>query len=136
MKNPIILTSFWPNKFPTIFVVKSKLSNAEKCRNPTFSRVFHPNICRQFFSWNQSCQKLKRAEPQCFHEFLTQKVFDNFSREIKVVKSWKVQIHTNFTSFSLKYFSTIFLVKSKLLTTKKCKTPTFSRIFRQFFSWN
>ena len=33
----------------------------------------------------QSCQQLKSANPQHFHQFLIQKFFDNFSREIKVV---------------------------------------------------
>ena len=33
----------------------------------------------------------------------------------------------NFTSFSPKFFLTIFLVKSKLSTAKKSKTTTFSR---------
>ena len=41
-----------------------------------------------------------------------------------------------FTSFSSKFFMTIFLVKSKLSTAKKSKTTTFSRVFhpknRQF----
>ena len=36
---------------------------------------------------NQSCQQLKSANPQHFHEFLIQKFFDNFSREIKAVNS-------------------------------------------------
>ena len=35
----------------------------------------------------------------------------------------------NFTSFSPKFFLTIFLVKSKLSTAKKSKTTTFSRVF-------
>ena len=34
-----------------------------------------------------------------------------------------------FTSFSPKFFLTIFLVKSKLSTAKKSKTTTFSRVF-------
>ena len=46
----------------------------------------------------------------------------------------KIQLWQNpniFTSFSPKYFFlTIFLVKSKLLTAKKSKTTTFSRVFR------
>ena len=41
----------------------------------------------QFFSANQSCQQLKSANPQHFHEFFAQNFFDNFSREIKVVNS-------------------------------------------------
>ena len=37
--------------------------------------------------------------------------------------------HYFFTSFSLQFFFTIFLVKSKLSTAKKSKTTTFSRVF-------
>ena len=56
----------------------------------------------------------------------------------------KIQFWQNpniFTSFSPKFFLTIFLVKSKLSTAKKSKTATFSRIFhpkknQQFFSGN
>ena len=39
------------------------------------------------FSGNQSCQQLKKANRQHFHEFFTQIFFDNFYREIKVVNS-------------------------------------------------
>ena len=39
------------------------------------------------FSGNQSCQELKSANPQHFHEFFTPKFFWQFSREIKVVNS-------------------------------------------------
>ena len=44
----------------------------------------------------------------------------------------KIQFWQNpniFTSFSPKFFLTIFLVKSKLSTAKKSKTTTFSRVF-------
>ena len=44
----------------------------------------------------------------------------------------KIQFWQNpniFTSFSSKFFLTIFLVKSKLSTAKKSKTTTFSRVF-------
>ena len=58
----------------------------------------------QFFSVNQSCQQLKSANPQHFHEIFTQNNFDNFSREIKVVNSKKVQNRSIFTGFSLKFF--------------------------------
>ena len=75
--------------------------------------------------------KSKLSTPQHFHEFFTRKIFDNFSREIKVVKNLNI-----FMSFSTKSFSTIFLVKSKL-----SNIPTFSRVFhriffRNFFSGN
>ena len=39
------------------------------------------------------------------------------------------QVCNIFTSFSPKFFLTIFLVKSKLSTAKKPKTTTFSRVF-------
>ena len=52
-------------------------------KTPTFSRIFHPNF------------------------------FDNFSREIKVVNSSKVQNHNIFTSFSLQKIDNC-LGKSKL----------------------
>ena len=38
----------------------------------------------QKFSGNQSCQPLKSANLQHFHDFSTQNFFDNFSWEIKV----------------------------------------------------
>ena len=37
----------------------------------TFSQVFHPNFCWQFFSRNQSCQQPRSPKPQHFHEFFT-----------------------------------------------------------------
>ena len=55
-----------------------------KCWTPFFHSVskllykvsfshFIPFFFWQFFSWNQSCQQLKRPKPQHFHEFFTQK---------------------------------------------------------------
>ena len=41
----------------------------------------------------------------------------------------QIFVQNIFTSFSLKIFLTIFLVKSKLSTAKKSKTTTFSRVF-------
>ena len=52
------------------------------------------------------------TKPQPFHEFFTQIFFDNFSREIKVVNSKKVQNHNIFTTFSSKKIDN-FLRKSK-----------------------
>ena len=46
-QNPNIFTSFSPNFFLTIFLVKSKLSRAKKSKTTIFSRVFHPKN-RQF----------------------------------------------------------------------------------------
>ena len=37
-----LITSFSPNFFLTIFLVKSKLSIAKRSQTITFSRVFHP----------------------------------------------------------------------------------------------
>ena len=69
---------------------------------------------------------------QYFHEFFTQVFFfDNFSHEIKAVNSKKVQNPNIFTSFSLNFFLSTFLVKTKLSTAKKYKTTTFSRVFHQ-----
>ena len=42
------------------------------------------------------------TKPQHFHELFIQNFFDNFSRKIKVVNSYKVQNHNIFTSFSPK----------------------------------
>ena len=61
------------------FLGKSKLSTTKKCKTTTFSRVFHPNFFRQFFSWNQSCQQLKSPKPQHFHEFFPPKKSTIFS---------------------------------------------------------
>ena len=47
-KKPNIFTSFSPQIFLTIFLVKSKLSTAKKSKTTTFSRVFHPKKNRQF----------------------------------------------------------------------------------------
>ena len=70
------------------------------------SKKFNFEKPLQFISGNQSCQPLKSANPQHFHEFFTQ------------------------------FFLTIFLVKLKLSTAKKSKTITFSQVFhpkyRQF----
>ena len=50
-------------------------------------RIFNFDKTLQFFSGNQSCQQLKNANPQHFHEFFIPIFFDNFSREIKVFNS-------------------------------------------------
>ena len=62
------------------------------------SKQFNFDKTLQFFSGNLSCQHLKSANLQHFHEFFTQIFFD------------------------------IFLVKSKLPTAKKSKTAAFSRV--------
>ena len=43
----------------------------------------------------------------------------------------QIFVQNIFTSFSLKIFLTIFLVKSKLSAAKKSKTTTFSRVFHR-----
>ena len=60
-QNPNIFTSFSPQFFLTIFLVKSKLSTAKKSKTTTFSRVFHPKKST-FFSGNRNWifgQKMK-----------------------------------------------------------------------------
>ena len=42
------------------------------------------------------------TKPQYFYEFFTKNLFDNFSRKIKAVSSYKVQNHNIFMSFSSK----------------------------------
>ena len=81
-------------------------------QNRSIFTSFSHNFFWQFFSLNQSCQQLKSPKPQHFHEFFTQKD-RQFSREIKVVNSQKVQNHNIFTNFSPKKID-IFLGKSKL----------------------
>ena len=44
-----------------------------------FTSFFHPNFFWQFFSWNQSCQQLKSAKPQHFHEFSPKTIRQFFS---------------------------------------------------------
>ena len=94
------------------FLGKSKLSTTKKCKSPTFSPVFYPIFFWQFFSWNQSCQQLKSAKST-----------------------------TSLRDFHLIYFSTFFLVKSKLSTSKKCQTQNINTSFSfnlisTIFSWN
>ena len=45
---------------------------------------------------------MKCAKPQYFQEFFNQNIFDNFSREIKIVNSKIVQNRNIFTIFSPK----------------------------------
>ena len=52
-------------------------------KTTTFSRVFHQNSFWQFFSWNQSCQRLESPKPQHCSEFFTQKI-DNFHGKSKL----------------------------------------------------
>ena len=52
-----------------------------------------------------------------------------FKKSISFSKNSILRNPNIFTSFSPKFFWTIFLVKSKLSTAKKPKTTTFSRVF-------
>ena len=61
-----------------------------------------------------------------FFKILFTKLFENSDFCLKV-QFW--QNPNIFTSFSRKFFLTIFLVKSKLSTAKEFKTTTFSRVF-------
>ena len=54
------------------FLGKSKLSTTKTCKSPTFSRVFYPTYFWHFFSWNQSCQQLKKSQTAAFSRVLTQ----------------------------------------------------------------
>ena len=67
----------------TILKVKFFVQKFNFDKTPTFSRVFHPKVFWQFFSWNQSCQQLKSPKAQHFHEFFTQKI-DNFLGQSKL----------------------------------------------------
>ena len=76
----------WPTHLRIPWILEKK----KKVADTLFEKSnFCPKI--QFwqnftiFSWNQSCQQLKSANPQHFHEFFTWNFFDKFSREIKVV---------------------------------------------------
>ena len=68
-------------------------------KSQIFVQKFNFDKTLQFFSGNQSCQPLKSANPQHFHEF------------------------------SPKFFLIIFLVKSKFSAAKKYKAAAFSRVF-------
>ena len=56
-----------------------------------------------------------------------EKIRENAGKSLKE-ENLKMEIRV-FTSFSPKFFLTIFLVKSKLSTAKRSKTTTFSRVF-------
>ena len=61
------------------------LSKNSILTKPQHFHEFFPQIFWQFFSWNQSCQQLKRPNPQHFHEFFTPKKKNrHFFRDIKV----------------------------------------------------
>ena len=69
-----IFTSFSPQIFPTIFLVKSKLSTAKKSKTTTFSRVFLPKKKSTIFLGNQSWifgQKMKISNSVLKHYFKT-----------------------------------------------------------------
>ena len=53
-------------------------------KTPTFLQVFQPNFFWQFFSWNQSCQQLKKPNTTTFSRVFHPKKNWQFSREIKV----------------------------------------------------
>ena len=74
---------------------------AHYSKSQIFVQKFNFDKTLQFFSGNPSCQQLKSANTQHFHEF------------------------------SPKFFLTIFLVKSNLSTAQNSKTAAFSRVFTQ-----
>ena len=61
-------------------------------------------------------------------------VTTHYSKSRNFVQKFNFKNPNIFTSFSPKFFLTIFLVKSKLSTAKKSKTAAFSRVFTQNFS--
>ena len=65
------------------------------------------------FEKSNFVQKFNFDKPPSFSQVFHPNFFDNFSREIKVVNSQKVQNHNIFTSFSPKKIDN-FLGKSKL----------------------
>ena len=133
---------FFIEIFLTIFLVKSKLSTAKKSKTTTFSRVFHPQKNRQFFSWNQSCQQLKSTKPQHFHEFFTPKKSTIFSRYQSWIFGQKMKISNIVIIVALFYcvskkslwcrarviFSTEFRCRGGWMTVRK-----FTSVF--WFSW-
>ena len=78
---------YGPNDSPKSKYVQNFLLFTNYLKRQIFVQKLNFDKILQFFSGNQSCQQLKGANPQHFHEFFTQIFFDNFSREIKVVNS-------------------------------------------------
>ena len=82
-----IFTSFSPQFFLTIFLVKSKLSTAKKSKTTTFSRVFHQNFFLTIFLVKSKLSTAKKSKtvqnPNIFTSFSPQKN-RQFSWEIKV----------------------------------------------------
>ena len=62
-QNPNIFTSFSPNFFLTIFLVKSKLSTA---KTTTFSRVFHPKFFLTTFLVKSKLYTAKKSKTTTF----------------------------------------------------------------------
>ena len=97
-------------------------------------RPNHTIIKVKFLSKNSILTK-----PQQVHEFFTQNFFDNFSREIKVVNSLKVQTRSIFTS-NHQNNSTIFLkvefLDKKLRFRTVWKYKYFSVMECGAFLWN
>ena len=90
------------SKSPRPQTLPGLVKASNKSTSPTVILQFYTIQKVKFLSKNSIL-----TNPQHFHEFFTQIFFDNFSREIKVVNSSKVQNHNTFTSFSPKK-STIF----------------------------
>ena len=69
----------------------------------------------------------------CVYKNRVQPILSEMSNFCQEIQFW--QNPNLFTSFSSKFFLTIFLVKSKLSTAKKSKTTTISRVFHPNFFW-
>ena len=97
-QNHNIFTSFSPNFFLTIFLVKSKLSRGKKSKTTTFSRVFHPKkstIFSRIQSWifgqkmkisNSVLEKTQLFKPVYFQTFFIwiSAVVSLFSPKVKI----------------------------------------------------
>ena len=75
-KNPNIFTSFSPNFFFSIFLVKSKLSTAKKFKTTTLSRVFHPIVFDNFLV-KSKLSTVKKSETTTYSRVFHPKKIDN-----------------------------------------------------------
>ena len=85
---------------------------------------FNENSLETNFSQKR---RRKQSHKSCLCNSL---IFSNFAVENTHYSKSQIYVQKfSLTSFSPKFFLTIFLVKSKLSTAKKPKTTTFSRVF-------
>ena len=86
---------------------------------------------RSNFMHFYNCQLVVICNILQFRKFILSSLFlIHTIRKVKFLSKNSILTKPHhFTSFSPKFFLTIFLVKSKLSTAKKSKTTTFSRVF-------